>query len=283
MISPCDGKILTFGKIDLDGENNDNNDNNGNNDNTGQYEPTLEQIKGVPYNLRQFLGEIPELTNKISNNLYYCIIYLGPGDYHRFHSCCHWECNEILHVPGDLYAVKPSWLRKIPGLFSLNERVVLKGKWSNWVFNEETQGHDQESLFFSYIPVGAFNVGSIVLNFDDKIKTNQKEHDDDVWYRTKKPAMNSDNDNENENDNKNENVEIKREPPYGKAFLQTPWVRDYFLQYVPSLNFSKGQELGYFNFGSTIVLVFESKDFEFCVHPGQTIRYGTAIGDRKYE
>lgn len=35
-----------------------------------------------------------------SNQLYYCIIYLAPGDYHRFHSPADWTVLVRRHFPG---------------------------------------------------------------------------------------------------------------------------------------------------------------------------------------
>ena len=50
----------------------------------------------------------------------------------------------------------PWAVKKMPGLFSLNERTVLLG---NWIHG-----------FFSYTAVGAFNVGSIQLSVDEVSK-----------------------------------------------------------------------------------------------------------------
>lgn len=53
---------------------------------------------------------------------------------------------------GELLTVAPWAVKKLPGVFALNERTALLGRW--------THG------FFSYTAVGAFNVGSIQLSFD---------------------------------------------------------------------------------------------------------------------
>lgn len=154
-MSPCDGRILNFGRVD---------------------KGYLEQVKGVNYSLRAFLGDQtwpknvpasqspsadlddPELYEKSilynpeANALYHCVIYLAPGDYHRFHSPTDWEMFYRRHFPGELFSVNPSVARWLQGLFNLNERVVYYGQWKYG--------------FFSMSPVGATNVGSIRVYTD---------------------------------------------------------------------------------------------------------------------
>lgn len=50
----------------------------------------------------------------------------------------------------------------MPGLFALNERIVLAGDWRHG--------------FFSLTPVGATNVGSIEIAHEREYRTNRKEH-----------------------------------------------------------------------------------------------------------
>ena len=45
------------------------------------------------------------------------------------------------------------------------------------------------------------------------------------------------------------------------------------------MKLGKGQKLGAFKMGSTIVLVFEApQKFEFCVRPGDSVKYGQPLG-----
>ena len=94
------------------------------------------------------------LKNPTENCLYHCVIYLAPGDYHRFHSPADWEIFYRRHFPGELFSVNPRVAKWLKGLFNLNERVVYYGEWKYG--------------FFSMTAVGATNVGSIKV-FMDKV------------------------------------------------------------------------------------------------------------------
>src|SRR5204862_8300682 len=80
-------------------------------------------------------GETAWYMPKPTSNhaLYYVVIYLAPGDYHRFHSSVSWVVESRRHFAGELYSVSPYLQRTLPGLFTLNERVVLLGRW-RWAF-----------------------------------------------------------------------------------------------------------------------------------------------------
>lgn len=148
VVSPSDGTILHMGSV---------------------QGGKLEQVKGIKYSIESFLGPITwtnENNDKIQDNdyqrallhlsdntdLYYCIIYLAPGDYHRFHSPADWTVNYRRHFAGKLYSVRPSFASWFPNLFSENERVAYIGKWKYG--------------FFSMAAVGAANVGSMKVYFD---------------------------------------------------------------------------------------------------------------------
>lgn len=75
-----------------------------------------------------------------------------------FHSPTSWVTTLRRHFIGELFSVAPFFQKTLQGLFVLNERVALLGYWKYG--------------FFSMVPVGATNVGSIVVNFDKDLKTN---------------------------------------------------------------------------------------------------------------
>jgi phosphatidylserine decarboxylase len=103
LVSPADGKVLLCGKMP-DGSR-------------------VEQVKGINYSVSKFLGPITwadEIKRKYcgddlmmkcgqSNNhtktscLYECVIYLAPGDYHRFHSPAAWDIKYRRHFPGNIW------------------------------------------------------------------------------------------------------------------------------------------------------------------------------------
>lgn len=95
---------------------------------------------------------------KEGNKMFFCVVYLAPGDYHRFHSPTNWVVERRRHFAGELFSVSPYMTKLLKDLFVLNERVALLGRWRHG--------------FFSYIPVGATNVGSIRINFDSDLRTN---------------------------------------------------------------------------------------------------------------
>lgn len=165
---------------------------------------------------------------KEGNELFFAVVYLAPGDYHRFHSPTAWVVEKRRHFAGELYSVSPYIAKRLAGLFVLNERVALLGRWRYG--------------FFSMIPVGATNVGSIVVNFDRDLRTNE---------RRKRPAPG-----------------VYTEAAYTRA---SPLLGGQPLK--------PGVEVGGFKLGSTIVLVFEApKTFQFTLQAGQKVRVGESMG-----
>jgi phosphatidylserine decarboxylase len=205
MVSPVDGRIVVRGEVLND---------------------KVEQVKGVNYSMSNFLGLDPRVHQRDkTSKLYYCVLYLAPGDYHRIHSSTDCSFRSRVHFPGELFPVAPRVARHIPNLFSLNERVALHGEWRHG--------------FFSLTSVAAYNVGGVKIVNDSELQTN---------LRDKRPGSGP----------------FKRE-------------------YVDSVNpkgwaVKKGEEIARFELGSTVVLVFESNDFQFNVEPGQKVQLGQALG-----
>ncbi|PLB48878.1 phosphatidylserine decarboxylase proenzyme 1 mitochondrial precursor [Aspergillus steynii IBT 23096] len=193
------------------------------------------------------------------NALYYVVIYLAPGDYHRFHSPVPWVVESRRHFAGELYSVSPYLQRHLPGLFTLNERVVLLGRW-RWGF-------------FSYTPVGATNVGSIKVNFDSELRTNSLSTDTAADMAAALAA--------------------KRGEQY-PGFVEATYL--HASRTLGGHPLQRGEEMGGFQLGSTIVLAFEApmgtrksfdagwdegkreKGWNWSIEKGQTIKVGQKLG-----
>ena len=181
-VSPADGHVAHFGAI------------------TGH---SVEQVKGAVYDMRAFLAGVP--TPRPGNGLFHVVIYLAPGDYHRFHSPANWSMKQYIHfpgehegsgmavngsfvavltclarfaffyrdiiAPGELLSVRPGVMQMVQGLFVFNERIVLKGEWQHG--------------FFSMTAIGATNVGSISINIPDQVRHVQTASLQDFPGRTR--------------------------------------------------------------------------------------------------
>jgi phosphatidylserine decarboxylase len=119
---------------------------------------TLLQVKGHTYSLAQLLGD-PEEAAQFEGGSY-AVIYLAPGDYHRYHWPFDGVVDTVRHVRGELWPVNERAVESVESLFAVNERVVCLG-------NTRRPGNTGSGARFAYIPVGALNVGSIKLAFHD--------------------------------------------------------------------------------------------------------------------
>ena len=85
------------------------------------------QIKGHTYSVNGLLSDYCSIQNKQKlDNGYYVNFYLSPKDYHRYHVPIDMRVAKAIHIPGHLYPVNFTWLKKVEGLFCENERVVLE-------------------------------------------------------------------------------------------------------------------------------------------------------------
>jgi len=226
LVSPADARVVSFGSLSYPHLN-------------------IDQVKGFTYPLDIFVGprhpfmkglhacfsEKPlyspgNCTSRIEKSedygIFYCSVYLAPGDYHWFHSPTELNVEHRRHIPGHLFSVNPRVLRTINGIFNFNERVILSGHW-------------QHGLFM-YAAIGAYNVGSIKL--DSKM---EKDFVTNSTYSD----------------------EVFKDRLYGTGVM-----------------FQRGDSLGGFELGSSLVLVFTApKDFEFNIKVGQRLKYGEPIGN----
>ncbi|XP_059214521.1 phosphatidylserine decarboxylase proenzyme, mitochondrial isoform X2 [Centropristis striata] len=230
LISPADGKILHFGRV---------------------KNSEVEQVKGVTYSLENFLGPQKgqghdslsfrdSLLSSPENDLFHVVVYLAPGDYHCFHSPTDWRVERRRHFPGSLMSVNPGVARVVKELFCLNERVALTGQWQHG--------------FFSLTAVGATNVGSIRVYFDQELQTNAPRYSKGSFHDHSYVA---------DGDQVSEAA--------GEGGVASDEGEGVVLQ--------RGAAVGEFNLGSTIVLLFEAPaDFSFSLQPGQRIRVGEGLG-----
>ncbi|XP_042251234.1 phosphatidylserine decarboxylase proenzyme, mitochondrial isoform X3 [Thunnus maccoyii] len=231
LISPADGKILHFGQV---------------------KNSEVEQVKGVTYSLENFLGPQQGQSNDSSssfrdhllsspdNELFHVVVYLAPGDYHCFHSPADWRVELRRHFPGSLMSVNPGVARWVKELFVLNERVALTGQWQHG--------------FFSLTAVGATNVGSIRVYFDQELQTNAPRYNKGSFHDRSYVAIGD---------------QVSKAGGEGGVVSVD----------AGGVALEKGEAVGEFNLGSTIVLLFEApKDFSFSLQPGQRIRVGEGLG-----
>lgn len=115
--------------------------------------PRLLQIKGIDYSLKDLVGSNIDLKDYLSGS--FLTIYLAPYNYHRIHSPIDGQITQVAYIPGALWPVNTWSVNHIPGLFVVNERIIV-----------EVSGKAGKVLV---IMVGATNVGRITLDFNSEI------------------------------------------------------------------------------------------------------------------
>uniref|UniRef100_A0A803L5G4 phosphatidylserine decarboxylase n=1 Tax=Chenopodium quinoa TaxID=63459 RepID=A0A803L5G4_CHEQI len=110
----------------------------------------------VSFSSPKFQEPVPASPIK---GLFYCVLYLSPGDYHRIHSPVDWNVLVRRHFSGRLYPVNERATRTIRNLYVENERIVLEGQWQ--------QG------YLALAAIGATNIGSIELYTEPELRTNR--------------------------------------------------------------------------------------------------------------
>jgi len=82
----------------------------------------LVQAKGIDYSLAALLGDDAAARRLEGGS--FATLYLSPRDYHRIHFPLAGRITGWRYLPGMLWPVNPASVRTVPGLFSVNERLV---------------------------------------------------------------------------------------------------------------------------------------------------------------
>lgn len=137
-VSPCDGAWGAAGKVE---------------------QGMILQVKGRPYSLAELLGDA-DAARSFEGGMA-ATLYLSPKDYHRFHTPCASQVVRATYLPGALWPVNKAGVDGVPGLFSVNERIVA-------FFDIAEPGFSGR---LAIAAVGATMVGKVRLAFDD-LETN---------------------------------------------------------------------------------------------------------------
>lgn len=132
LVSPVDGRIDQSGHVE-----------NG----------LLLQVKGKSYTLSDLLVD-GELVHMFDGG-WYCTIYLAPGDYHHIHAPVSGRIVSSVIIPGRLWPVNPWSVKNVEKVFCQNERIVTV--------------IESGELRVGIIMVGATNVGSVTLSYDNVV------------------------------------------------------------------------------------------------------------------
>ncbi len=189
IVSPCDGKVYAIGTV---------------------VDDRIPQSDTQHFSARELLA-----GREGYEGGHYAVIYLSPRDYHRVHTPLAGTVTRFQYVPGALWPVFPAATRKIPFLFSRNERLTA--------FLDTELGEVAECL------VGAFGVGRIRVVFSDVVSNNGGR----------------------------DTVEREVNHPLGRA-----------------------EEIGRFEMGSTVVLLFPPGSIRWTATPGQPVKLGERIAVR---
>ncbi len=131
VVSPCDAIVGACGRV------------NG---------TELIQAKGSPYTLEELL-QSPALDDLYANGRY-VTLRLKANMYHRFHAPHDCRIERITYIAGDVWNVNPIALRRVPGLYTRNERAVISARLSG-------------GALLALVPVAAILVASIRFTFTD--------------------------------------------------------------------------------------------------------------------
>lgn len=257
---------------------------------------TVSCVKGADYPLAEFLfgfsnpndkkmSSFIKSVQRRGNKLCFCVIYLAPQDYHRFHSPAHVRFSQRRHIAGYLESVNPRYMNFRRNVLKNNERVNMLGVWKEG--------------FFALSFIGAMNVGSVVVNFDEQLRTNQRDplppYFADFNYRqlskqeNKKSREKTCRSMQNKYDTKVEeetdiifksfDVTSNKIEADTKEKHESTTDHGYKIC-SKGVELAKGEEIGFFKMGSTVAIVFECPpDIEMRRQVGEKVYLGERLYD----
>ena len=178
---------------------------------------TLVQAKGIDYTVAALLGGDEALARRFEGGAY-ATLYLSPRDYHRIHFPLGGAVSGWRYVPGRLWPVNPASVRSVPGLFTVNERLVT----------------------VLATPVGACAVVAVGATVVGRVH---------AFYGADVPVTN-----------------VRGARAAGR-------------DYDAPIPVAKGGELGAFELGSTVILLFEPGRVTLRLAAGLRVRVGEAVGE----
>lgn len=176
------------------------------------------QAKGIDYTVSALLGD-EELGRRFEGGAW-TTLYLSPQDYHRIHFPLGGAITGWRYIPGELWPVNAASVGKVPGLFTVNERLVTL--------------LDSPLGLVAIVAVGATVVGRVRAAYDMAVPLTDQS---------------------------------------GADAMQRG-------DYTPPRPVEKGAELGAFEMGSTVILIFEAGRVRLSprLQPGVRVRVGEVIG-----
>jgi len=178
----------------------------------------LIQAKGIDYTVAGLLAD-EALARRFDGGAW-TTLYLSPQDYHRIHFPLGGRVVGWRYVPGELWPVNSASVSQVPGLFTVNERMVTV--------------LDSPLGQVAIVSVGATVVGRVRAAYDAAVPTTDQAGARGVQGR----------------------------------------------DYDAPIAVAKGDVLGAFEMGSTVILVFEPGRVKLDARlvPGARVKVGEAIG-----
>lgn len=140
LVSPCDGEVIAV----VDHVHSD----------------TVVQVKGFSYSVHSLFRLRPPSPSPPERRRALIVFKMSMRDFHHVVAPTRFQCEGSIYVPGSLLPISQAWYRLVPGLVTLNERVVVHG----------TVEGSSAPLYLALI--GSTLTGKITLAIDKRVRTN---------------------------------------------------------------------------------------------------------------